>query len=126
MVCSELGFSRSGYDFLGWATSPDGAVVYKNCGAVKNLSSELGGIVTLYAKWDIKTYTISYVTNGGVISGQTTKYTVYDEYINVPDAVYPTYSEYNYFLGWYENEACTIPFGGDLKSNPRNITLYAK
>ena len=123
---TSVGFSKSGYDFVGWSTSPEGSATYTNGDVVKNLCTEAKDSVTLYAQWKIKTYTISYVTNGGVISGQTTKYTVYDEAINIPDAVYPTYSEYNYFLGWYENEACTIPVRKDFKSNPADVILYAK
>ena len=123
---TSVGFSKSGYDFVGWSTSPEGSAAYTNADTVKNLCTEAKDSITLYAQWKIKTYTISYVTNGGVISGQTTKYTIYDESINIPDAVYPTYSEYNHFLGWYENEACTIPVRKDFKSNPADVILYAK
>lgn len=42
-------------------------------------------------------------------------------------AIYtPTRGEYDYFLGWYEDEAYTIPFNNNLATNPRNVTLYAK
>ncbi len=45
------GFSRTGYIFAGWATSPTGDVVYTNGQSVTNLSSTQGATVTLYAKW---------------------------------------------------------------------------
>lgn len=45
------GFSRTGYIFAGWATSPTGDVAYTNGQSVTNLSSTQGATVTLYAKW---------------------------------------------------------------------------
>ena len=44
-------FTRTGYAFLGWATSASGAVVYKNGVSVKNLSDAANATVNLYAKW---------------------------------------------------------------------------
>ena len=44
-------FTRTGYAFLGWATSAGGAVVYKNGVSVKNLSDAANATVNLYAKW---------------------------------------------------------------------------
>ncbi|MBQ6266713.1 MAG: InlB B-repeat-containing protein [Clostridia bacterium] len=41
-------------EFLGWATAPNGAVVYEDEEAVRNLTAENGGTVTLYAKWRIR------------------------------------------------------------------------
>ncbi|MEV4613593.1 LamG-like jellyroll fold domain-containing protein [Kitasatospora sp. NPDC049258] len=45
------GFSRTGYSFLGWATSPTGAVAYSDGQQVANLSAAGGATVTLYAVW---------------------------------------------------------------------------
>lgn len=51
-------FKRSGYVFLGWATSKTNAnnqlVAYKNKAAVKNLSAKNKSTVTLYAVWKKK------------------------------------------------------------------------
>ena len=44
-------FTRTGYTFEGWATSPTGAKVYADKQAVSNLTATAGGSVTLYAKW---------------------------------------------------------------------------
>ena len=52
-----------------------------------------------------------------------TTYTVDGQNIVVYD---PTRGQYDYFLGWYEDENYTIPFNNDLKTNPRNVILYAK
>ncbi|MBR4844924.1 MAG: InlB B-repeat-containing protein [Bacteroidaceae bacterium] len=43
----ELGFSRSGYRFLGWNTKPDGSGTTYTSGQVVDLSSD----ITLYAQW---------------------------------------------------------------------------
>ena len=40
-----------GMVFLGWATSADGEVVYKDGAKIKNLTATNNGTVTLYAKW---------------------------------------------------------------------------
>jgi uncharacterized repeat protein (TIGR02543 family) len=45
------GFTRTGYTFSGWATSPGGSVVYTNGQSVNNLTSTPGGEVNLYAVW---------------------------------------------------------------------------
>ena len=49
------GYSRVGYTFQGWATTPDAdTVVYKNGAKVQDLTFEDGGVVTLYAVWKAK------------------------------------------------------------------------
>lgn len=45
------GYERKGYEFLGWATSSTGDVVYTNQQSVKNLTTSNGGTVKLYAVW---------------------------------------------------------------------------
>jgi len=44
-------FTRTGYAFLGWATSSTGSAVYKDNATVMNLTATNGATVTLYAKW---------------------------------------------------------------------------
>lgn len=41
---------RTGYTFYGWATSPNGKIVYKNASSIKGLTTVNGKTVTLYAK----------------------------------------------------------------------------
>lgn len=43
-------FTRTGYSFAGWATEPDGDVVYANREEII-VTPENKGLVTLYAKW---------------------------------------------------------------------------
>lgn len=66
------GFTKTGYTFAGWATSSGGAVVYGNGASVKNLTSVDNGVVTLFAKWTINTYTVRFVDyDGAELSTQT-------------------------------------------------------
>ena len=46
------GFVRAGYVFRGWATEAGGEVVYAPGTKVKNLTSNAGGVVRLYAVWE--------------------------------------------------------------------------
>jgi uncharacterized repeat protein (TIGR02543 family) len=60
-------FTRPGYDFAGWARTPDGAVEFDGDEpiTVKNLTSTDGDIVTLYARWGTLPYYIEYHANDG-------------------------------------------------------------
>lgn len=60
--------TRDGYNFKGWATSSSGSVAY-----AAGASYTTNSAVTLYAKWELKTYAISYNANGG--SGAPSKQT---------------------------------------------------
>ena len=60
------GFTREGYTFAGWATSPTGAVVYSNGQTLStNLTNDNNATVTLYAKWTGKEYTVTFNARGG-------------------------------------------------------------
>ena len=55
-------YTNTGYEFTGWNTQPDGTgAAYQNKGVVKDLSTVKGDVVTLYAQWKIKTYTVTFV-----------------------------------------------------------------
>ena len=51
-------FSRTGYTFIGWATTSDGNVAYSDGKTTPNVTAENGGKVTLYAVWEANTYKI--------------------------------------------------------------------
>lgn len=59
-------FTRSGYGFTGWATSPSGTVVYADCAVVSNLTS-VGTTITLYACWNALSATICAQEVDGVV-----------------------------------------------------------
>ena len=44
-------FKQGMYAFVGWATRPDGEVVYADGQLVENLTASANGVVTLYAVW---------------------------------------------------------------------------
>lgn len=53
-------FSRTGYTFIGWATTPDGNVAYSDGKTTPNVTAKNGGKVTLYAVWEANTYIIAF------------------------------------------------------------------
>ncbi len=105
----------SDYVFDGWYTSPsyDKKVEWdKDIMPAYNLK--------FYAKWKAPEYTVYFETNGAdAISPKTvTKY----ETITLPDN---PVKEGDEFLGWYIDEACTMPFIKNQQITS-DMTLYAK
>ncbi len=49
-------FTKSGSNFIGWATSSSGAVAYSDEQSVKNLKSTHGDVLNLYAVWKTPFY----------------------------------------------------------------------
>ncbi len=70
------GFTRSGYRFLGWATSASGSVVYANGASVKNLTSTKDAVVNLYAVWQTVPVQIQIVGPDSVNAGSSATYSV--------------------------------------------------
>ena len=61
-VCT---FTKEGYTFVGWATSPNGSKAYSNGGSY---TMGTNNSYTLYAVWKVTEYNISYSLNGGTAS----------------------------------------------------------
>lgn len=97
---SPNGFNRDGYDFKGWATAPDGDVIYEDKSEIKDIT-EKGKIITLYAVWDVNPYEISkYVKeNGAEVSNTrgTERYVVYNEIARTPQSID---GRYIYIIDW--------------------------
>lgn len=113
--------SRTGYTFLGWATSPYlGSAEYAAGQMFHNDAN-----VTLYAQWQAITYTVSYNANGGsgAPSSQTKPYGSYSFYLST---VTPTRDGYS-FKGWSEiSNATTATYQpGDRFIGNYNMTLFA-
>lgn len=68
---SANGFTKTGYTFAGWSTSPNGGVVYSNQQSVRNLSQTNGAVIDLYAVWIPNYYTLYVNPNGGQYNGST-------------------------------------------------------
>ena len=57
---TENAFTRPNYNFLGWSTDPNAtSAAYTDKQSVKNLTSNDGDEVTLYAVWEIKKATVT-------------------------------------------------------------------
>ena len=69
-------YSRTGYDFAGWATSENGAVEYDDAENVSNLSTTNGAVVDLYARWTAHETSLTLDKNDGDADGSAT--VVYD------------------------------------------------
>lgn len=116
--------TRSGYDFLGWATSSDGDVAYA-AGAYYKTNSA----ITLYAKWKLSTYTVKFNANGGQGTISNKSYEI-DKSYTLPSASGLSREDYN-FLGWSTSSTAANPTYTDgasvknLTSAGSTITLYA-
>ncbi len=58
-------FTRTGFQFAGWATEPSGEVRYYENNLVINLEEVQGKIVNLYARWAGAGYSVRFDANGG-------------------------------------------------------------
>ena len=105
--------TKEGYTFAGWYTDTDCTVEYNFSGVVtKN--------ITLYAKWTVNTYTVTFNTDGGsAVDSQTVNY---NSTATTPTE--PTKTGYT-FAGWYTDAGCTNSYDF-LAAVTESITLYAK
>ncbi|MPM08142.1 hypothetical protein SDC9_54454 [bioreactor metagenome] len=124
-------FSRTGYTFLGWATSPMAeTATYTNGQSVSNLTDIANGAVTLYAVWKANTYVVSFDGNGG--SGDMLQQTIVRSAATALSA--NSYNRTGYtFVKWntepdgsglfYADKQTVTNLPGDTASS---ITLYAQ
>ena len=117
------GFTRSGYTFLGWATSPSGSVVYDPGDSITLNSNR-----TLYAKWQKDTvyYTLTYNKNASDATGSTASQTVEEgKSVSLRQNGFtrPGYQ----FTGWgTSTSGGTIYQPGNSLTLNSNRTLYAQ
>ncbi len=91
--------TRAGYTFAGWYTASSGGSKVESTTKVTNAANH-----TLYAQWDVVTYTISYTLGGGSVStANPTSYTIEtaDFTLNNPTKVGYT------FVGWTGSNGTT-------------------
>ena len=106
--------TRNGYTFQGWYSDSS----FKN--KVTQIDSKTMQDVTLYAKWEIITYSITYHLNGGTLSGNSkTSFTVNDLPLTLPTATKNSFA----FIGW--NRDSTSGKFMETITTCENFTLYA-
>jgi uncharacterized protein (TIGR02145 family)/uncharacterized repeat protein (TIGR02543 family) len=86
-----------------------------------SFSTPITGAITLYAKWILNTYTVSFISNGGsAVASQTIAYNS----MAIQPTPSPTKTGYA-FLGWYSDSLLTTVFNFSTPITA-TITLYAK
>ena len=115
-----VGFTEpTGYKFLGWATTPDSNTVTYKVGAT--VFVDANGKNDLYAVWQVKTYTVTWVDEDGTTLIDQKDY----EYGAIPkfEGVEPTKAadaQYTYtFKGWDKDYT-------EVKGNQTYVAVYEK
>lgn len=115
--------SRTGYTLVGWTLSPEISEIKFTDKITEPLTYDDGVTITLYAKWNINSYTVKFNPNNGE--------TIQDQTITHGNLINKTLVTVNVteqvqgkrFLGWYYNNN---PF--DIEHTPitSNITLEGR
>lgn len=117
---SKNGFTRVGYDFVGWATEPKGTLVYLDEAAAKfprEGADEKVLEITLYALWTAKEYTIIYDLGGGTISERKDS-VKFAEQLNVNKPI-----RYGYTLKTFTLNGKAVNFSGTSVTFDINATF---
>ena len=113
VLFEKVQVKRDGYTFGGWFTNPELTVPFEGTTMPSN-------DLTLYAKWNINTYTVTFESNGG--SSVDAQQVPYGSMASEPSA--PTRENYR-FQGWFKDQECTQAWSFSDPING-NTTLYAK
>ena len=104
---------KLGYSFVGWYS--DSAYTTK----VESVSAGSTGAITLYAKFEIENYTISYTNTKEVVNNNPTTYNVETDTIVLADLSKDGYT----FEGWYNGEEEITEIA---KGSTGDLTVEAK
>ncbi|KAK3605000.1 hypothetical protein CHS0354_000665 [Potamilus streckersoni] len=106
--------SRDGYAFVGWYIDSEMKFLF-------DFKTQITDNTTLYAKWTINTYTVTFVTG---VEGLTvpTQNIANGGKVTKPDPTRPGYT----FAGWYKEAQFTNLFDFNEETITASITLYAK
>lgn len=109
--------TKEGYSFKGWFKDPGFAYSW-------NFESDrVMGVTTLYAKWEINTYSVHFDPQGG--SDAVSPITV--EYGSNIEEPTPSPNRSNYtFLGWFKEIGCNTPWNFTEDTVTGDTTLYGK
>lgn len=85
------GYSKTGYSFVGWATSKAladaGTKAYDDGQSVTNLSATQGATVTLYAIWTVNNYTITLNNQSATTAGTPSIAVTFDANTNLTTTI---------------------------------------
>ena len=116
--------TKTGYAFEGWYSDAE------RTNRVTEIAADSTGDVTLYAKWTINQYTVTWETNGGNdLTGS--NYTTTADYgtsiVRPDDPTKEADAQYTYtFGGWYTDRALMQPLDDNATVPAENLTVYAK
>jgi uncharacterized repeat protein (TIGR02543 family) len=106
--------TRAGYTFGGWYSDANFATLWRFA------SDTVMGNLTLYAKWTGISRTVTFISNGSVLSPQTVPN---GSVLNKP--ANPVRAGYS-FIGWYKDSSLISAWDFDADVVTDNLTLYAK
>ena len=92
-VLTKNTYTKNGYTFIGWATTPSGAIAYAD---QESYTMGTDASYTLYAVWKLVDYSVSYELNGGVDDRNPTIYNFLSDSFTLHNPMRPGYT----FLGW--------------------------
>ena len=120
LVLSTVIPTKTGYDFVGWASNKNAANKDYSSGGIYTTEDD----TTLYAVWELHKYTVAYNLNGGTGTVKSQKKT-YGQPLTLSDSI-PTREGY-IFLGWSEAvDGGTIIYTADDEFNKDyDVTLFA-
>ncbi|NCB99962.1 MAG: hypothetical protein EOM34_04665 [Clostridia bacterium] len=110
--------TRSGYTFVGWTDSPNGQKKWDAGGIYMANAS-----ATLYAIWQVNSYTLTINPNGGTWSGSTGNQSFTQNYGTTKSIANPTRPGYT-FAGWSRNGSGSVS-GTTFTFGAGNCTLTA-
>lgn len=103
---------KEGHRFLGWFKDESLTTPF-------SFDEEISSSLTVYAKWAITEYKISFESNGGNLIE--TKFVKYNELLAYVEPIKERYM----FLGWFKDESFNTPFSFD-EAIKTDLLLYAK
>ena len=123
-------FKRPGWTFTGWNTKPDGkGTSYTDRQSVINLTTQNGGVVTLYAQWKHNPVSIHYDANGGNGSHADTDGYAYDT-LTIPSNLNDSFNRPGFLLtGWNtkpDGKGDSYKPGDPMTMGETDVTLYAQ
>ena len=122
-ISSRGGLTKTGFNFAGWATTPNATTAAYTTGSVYSGSSNLA----LYAVWVPVTYTVAYDLNGGSGTAPGSQSFTVTAGATIANAT-PTRTGYT-FDGWWSTDSSgqggTTLIAGDVYADPASLVLYA-